>query len=254
MKAVRTALMLLACLSLICEAKIRVKVFERGNRNKWPQAMVIGSDWSEFVTKTRSRLDLPANNFPVLKFYDAEDFEMQNPQEVDDGQYVFVDTSGQEVAPSLEGGAIAYVPRDHFKKPGTKVHVWNYPAGETAETPPAEAGSPAQAAPAASTGAAGGQRAQIEQQIQALNQKMDQLAASRQYAQAAQVQAQVEQLTATLKSLPAEDANAAKRAQIQAAMSQIESKMSQAAAARKYAEAAQLQQQYEQLQAQLKQL
>merc|ERR1712195_76442 len=83
----------------MCEAKTRVKVFERGNRNKWPQAIVINNDWGNFVAQTRQRLQLPAGSSPVLKFYDSEDFEMQNPEEVDDNQYVFVDTSGQAVAP-----------------------------------------------------------------------------------------------------------------------------------------------------------
>jgi len=83
---------------------------------------------------------------------------------------------------------------------------------------------------------------------------MEQLAASRKYAEAAGVQAQVEKLTAALNSLPAEDPNAARRANIQAALSQLQAKMEQAAASRKYAEAASLQQQYEQLQAELKKL
>jgi len=249
----RGTLLVLLCVALaVCEGKTRVKVFERGNRNKWPQAIVVGSNWQGFVTKTRQRLQLPANTFPVLKFYDSEDFEMQNPEEVDDGQYVFVDTSGQEVAPSLEGGALAHVPRDHFKTLGTKIHVWNYPSNENAESPPAEA----PAVPNAPTGSVnppsgGDQRQQIQAQISALNQQMDQLAASRQYAKAAQAQAQVEKLTAQLQSLPAADPNAARRAQIQSSMAQIEAKMDQAAANRKYAEAATLQGQHDQLKAQL---
>ena len=54
---------LLLCGLLVCDAKTRVKVFERGNRNKWPQAIVIGPDWAGFVAKTRQRLNLPANAY-----------------------------------------------------------------------------------------------------------------------------------------------------------------------------------------------
>merc|ERR1740117_2457120 len=138
------AFLLCSVLAAMCEAKTRVKVFERGNRNKWPQAIMINNDWGNFVAQTRQRLQLPAGSFPVLRFYDSEDFEMQNPEEVDDNQYVFVDTSGQAVAPPLTGGALAFVPRDHFKQPNTKIHVWNYPAGETAETPMPDNAAPAQ--------------------------------------------------------------------------------------------------------------
>ena len=68
-----------------------------------------------------------------------------------------------------------------------QVHVWNYPGGETAETPPSDA-APAssgaqQTPPQASSSGGGGQRAQIEAQIAALNQQMEQLAASRKYAE-----------------------------------------------------------------------
>merc|ERR1712028_164337 len=235
---VRSRTMKLACafllcsvLAAMCEAKTRVKVFERGNRNKWPQAIVINNDWGNFVAQTRQRLQLPAGSYPVLKFYDSEDFEMQNPEEVDDNQYVFVDTSGQEVAPALTGGALAHVPREHFKSPNTKIHVWNYPAGETAETPIADNAPPAQqqqqqqqqqqAAPAAVAG--GNQKAEIQAKIVQLNQQMDQLAAAR-------------------------------RAEITQLLAQLNQRMDQAAASRKYAEAAQIQQQHDTLSAELKSL
>merc|ERR1712028_242715 len=196
--------LLCSVFAAMCEAKTRVKVFERGNRNKWPQAIVINNDWGNFVAQTRQRLQLPAGSYPVLKFYDSEDFEMQNPEEVDDNQYVFVDTSGQEVAPALTGGALAHVPREHFKSPNTKIHVWNYPAGETAETPIADNAPPAQqqqqqqqqAAPAAAAG--GNQKAEIQAKIAQLNQQMDQAAASRKYAEAAQIQQQHDTLSAEL--------------------------------------------------------
>jgi len=264
---VRSRTMKLACafllcsvLAAMCEAKTRVKVFERGNKNKWPQAIMINNDWGNFVAQTRQRLQLPAGSFPVLRFYDSEDFEMQNPEEVDDNQYVFVDTSGQEVAPPLTGGALAFVPRDHFKQPNTKIHVWNYPSGETAETPVPDSGVASaqqqqqqqqqqeQAAPAAG----GNQKAQIQAKIAQLNQQMDQLAQSRRYGDAAKVQAAVEQLEAQLKAIP--DDSSARRAEIQSLLSQLEQRMDQAAASRKYAEAAQFQQQHDQLSAELKSL
>lgn len=241
-------LVLCVLVAVLCDAK-RVKVFERGNRNKWPQAIIIAPDWNAFVTKTRHRLQLPANKYPTLKFYDSEDFEMQNVEEVDDGQYVFVDTSGEPVAPSLEGGALAHVPRSHFKTPGTKVHVWNYPGDENAESPVGTPG--AESGGASPTASGGDKRAQLQAQIAALNQQMEQLAASRKYAEAAQAQAQVESLTAQLKSMVTEDPNAAKRAAIRGAMQKLEGQMDQAAANRKYAEAASLQQQHDQLKAQL---
>merc|ERR1712166_309903 len=199
----RVVCVLLLCtvFAAMCEAKTRVKVFERGNRNKWPQAIVINNDWGNFVAQTRQRLQLPAGSYPVLKFYDSEDFEMQNPEEVDDNQYVFVDTSGQEVAPALTGGAMAHVPREHFKSPNTKIHVWNYPAGETAETPIADNAPPA----------GGNQKAEIQAKIAQLNQQMDQLAAARRYGDAAKVQTMVEQLQAQLASMP--DQSSARRAE-----------------------------------------
>merc|ERR1711935_868301 len=231
MKFSRVVCVLLLCtvFAAMCEAKTRVKVFERGNRNKWPQAIVINNDWGNFVAQTRQRLQLPAGSYPVLKFYDSEDFEMQNPEEVDDNQYVFVDTSGQEVAPALTGGALAHVPREHFKSPNTKIHVWNYPAGETAETPIADNAPPAQQ-----------------------NQQMDQLAAARRYGDAAKVQTMVEQLQAQLASMP--DQSSARRAEITQLLAQLNQRMDQAAASRKYAEAAQIQQQHDTLSAELKSL
>merc|ERR1712086_904904 len=262
MKFSRVVCVLLLCtvFAAMCEAKTRVKVFERGNRNKWPQAIVINNDWGNFMAQTRQRLQLPAGSYPVLKFYDSEDFEMQNPEEVDDNQYVFVDTSGQEVAPALTGGALAHVPREHFKSPNTKIHVWNYPAGETAETPIADNAPPAQqqqqqqqqqqAAPAAAAG--GNQKAEIQAKIAQLNQQMDQLAAARRYGDAAKVQTMVEQLQAQLASIP--DQSSARRAEITQLLAQLNQRMDQAAASRKYAEAAQIQQQHDTLSAELKSL
>merc|ERR1711865_568558 len=238
---VRSRTMKLACafllcsvLAAMCEAKTRVKVFERGNKNKWPQAIMINNDWGNFVAQTRQRLQLPAGSFPVLRFYDSEDFEMQNPEEVDDNQYVFVDTSGQEVAPPLTGGALAFVPRDHFKQPNTKIHVWNYPSGETAETPVPDSGVAS---------------AQPQQQQQ---QQQEQAAPAAGGNQKAQIQAAVEQLEAQLKAIP--DDSSARRAEIQSLLSQLEQRMDQAAASRKYAEAAQFQTQHDQLSAELKAL
>merc|ERR1712028_335451 len=207
MKFSRVVCVLLLCtvFAAMCEAKTRVKVFERGNRNKWPQAIVINNDWGNFVAQTRQRLQLPAGSYPVLKFYDSEDFEMQNPEEVDDNQYVFVDTSGQEVAPALTGGALAHVPREHFKSPNTKIHVWNYPAGETAETPIADnvqtMVEQLQAQLASMPDQSSARRAEITQLLAQLNQRMDQAAASRKYAEAAQIQQQHDTLSAELKSL-----------------------------------------------------
>merc|ERR1712195_366231 len=155
---------------------------------------------------------------------------MQNPEEVDDNQYVFVDTSGQEVAPALTGGALAHVPREHFKIPNTKIHVWNYPAGETAETPIADNAPPAQqqqqqqqqqAAPAAAAG--GNQKAEIQAKIAQLNQQMDQLAAARRYGDAAKVQTMVEQLQAQLASMP--DQSSARRAEITQLLAQLNQRM-----------------------------
>merc|ERR1711865_878876 len=207
MKFSRVVCVLLLCtvFAAMCEAKTRVKVFERGNWNKWPQAIVINNDWGNFVAQTRQRLQLPAGSYPVLKFYDSEDFEMQNPEEVDDNQYVFVDTSGQEVAPALTGGALAHVPREHFKSPNTKIHVWNYPAGETAETPIAAnvqtMVEQLQAQLASMPDQSSARRAEITQLLAQLNQRMDQAAASRKYAEAAQIQQQHDTLSAELKSL-----------------------------------------------------
>jgi hypothetical protein len=54
------------------------------------------------VQKSRDRLELPTDKFPVIRFYDDEDFEMQNIEEMDNNQRVFIDTSGQDVPPPLK--------------------------------------------------------------------------------------------------------------------------------------------------------
>eukprot|EP00657_Telonema_sp_P-1_P002030 TRINITY_DN14883_c0_g1_i1.p1 TRINITY_DN14883_c0_g1~~TRINITY_DN14883_c0_g1_i1.p1 ORF type:complete len:315 (+),score=74.53 TRINITY_DN14883_c0_g1_i1:62-1006(+) len=251
----RLAVLVLCVLAVMCEGKARVKVFHRGDRSKWPQAMIVGSNWDAFVNNVRTRLELPASTYPTLKLYDSEDFEMQNPEEVDNGQYVFVDTSGQEVAPSLDGGALAHVPRDHFKKVGTKIHVWNYQGNENAETPP-PATNTQSSSPQAGRSASppDDQRAQLQARIAQLNQQMETFASNRQYGEAANAQAESERLTAQLESIPRADPNSAKRAQIQATLASLETQMEAAAAGRKYAEAAKLQEKHAALTVQLKTL
>jgi len=90
------------CLSVSVDAaKLKVKVFIRGEPQKWGQKIVVPDKWEDFVQKSRDRLELPVDKFPVIRFYDNEDFEMQNIEEMDNNQHVFIDTSGQDVPPPL---------------------------------------------------------------------------------------------------------------------------------------------------------
>merc|ERR1711970_1187888 len=100
-----SVLALVVALSVIAvsdAAKLKVKVFIRGEPQKWGQKIVVPDTWIEFVQKSRDRLELPVDKFPVIRFYDNEDFEMQNIEEMDNNQHVFVDTSGQDVPPPLK--------------------------------------------------------------------------------------------------------------------------------------------------------
>merc|ERR1711934_690835 len=82
-------------------SKLKVKVFIRGEPQKWGQKIVVPDTWEDFVQRSRDGLELPTDKFPVIRFYDNEDFEMQNNEEMDNNQHVFVDTSGQDVPPPL---------------------------------------------------------------------------------------------------------------------------------------------------------
>merc|ERR1719247_2193319 len=93
--------LLLAIVVCANAAKLKVKVFIRGEPQKWGQKIVVPDTWQDFVQKSRDRLELPVDKFPVIRFYDNEDFEMQNIEEMDNNQHVFIDTSGQDVPPPL---------------------------------------------------------------------------------------------------------------------------------------------------------
>merc|ERR1719265_153303 len=104
--ALRASLLALAALAItfsaVNAAKLKVKVFIRGEPQKWGQKIVVPDKWQDFVQKSRDRLELPTDKFPVIRFYDDEDFEMQNIEEMDNNQHVFIDTSGQDVPPPLK--------------------------------------------------------------------------------------------------------------------------------------------------------
>merc|ERR1712159_609815 len=98
----RAALLAVLLLAIsVDSAKLKVKVFIRGQPEKWGQKIVVPATWQDFVAKSRERLELPVDRFPVIRFYDNEDFEMQNIEEMDNNQHVFIDTSGQDVPPPL---------------------------------------------------------------------------------------------------------------------------------------------------------
>merc|ERR1712146_790857 len=99
----RAALLAVLLLAIsVDSAKLKVKVFIRGQPEKWRQKIVVPATWQDFVAKSRERLELPVDRFPVIRFYDNEDFEMQNIEEMDNNQHVFIDTSGQDVPPPLK--------------------------------------------------------------------------------------------------------------------------------------------------------
>merc|ERR1712100_215778 len=99
----RAALLAVLLLAIsVDSAKLKVKVFIRGQPEKWGQKIVVPATWQDFVAKSRERLELPVDRFPVIRFYDNEDFEIQNNEEMDNNQHVFIDTSGQDVPPPLK--------------------------------------------------------------------------------------------------------------------------------------------------------
>merc|ERR1719316_1942373 len=102
MLKVSLALALVLATLAVDAAKLKVKVFIRGEPQKWGQKLVVPNKWEDFVQKSRERLEIPVDKFPVIRFYDNEDFEMQNIEEMDNNQHVFVDTSGQDVPPPLK--------------------------------------------------------------------------------------------------------------------------------------------------------
>jgi len=100
----KASLIVALCLFATCamaQTKLKVKVFIRGEPQKWGQKIVVPNTWQEFVQKSRDRLEIAVDKFPVIRFYDNEDFEMQNIEEMDNNMHVFVDTSGQDVPPPL---------------------------------------------------------------------------------------------------------------------------------------------------------
>jgi len=73
-----TRCLILVALAIVANAaKLKVKVYIRGEPQKWGQKIVVPDKWEDFVVKARDRLELPTEKFPVIRFYDNEDFEMQ---------------------------------------------------------------------------------------------------------------------------------------------------------------------------------
>merc|ERR1719498_387711 len=107
----RAALLAVLLLAIsVDSAKLKVKVFIRGQPEKWGQKIVVPATWQDFVAKSRERLELPVDRFPVIRFYDNEDFEMQNIEEMDNNQHVFIDTSGQDVPPRSSRSSVTSSP------------------------------------------------------------------------------------------------------------------------------------------------
>jgi hypothetical protein len=83
------------------EESLKAKVFVRGEPQKWGQKMVVPDDWAGFVAKSRERLELPADKYPNLRFFDIEDFEVRNIEEMINNMHLFIDLSGEQMPPSL---------------------------------------------------------------------------------------------------------------------------------------------------------
>merc|ERR1712159_894539 len=148
----RAALLAVLLLAIsVDSAKLKVKVFIRGQPEKWGQKIVVPATWQDFVAKSRDRLELPVDKFPVIRFYDNEDFEMQNIEEMDNNQHVFIDTSGQDVPPPL-----SQEQRHIFPNP-IRAQQMGLPP------PPPQPGYPIPQPGAA--GAQGGAQQQVPQQI-----------------------------------------------------------------------------------------
>eukprot|EP00656_Telonema_subtile_P016826 TRINITY_DN18914_c0_g1_i2.p2 TRINITY_DN18914_c0_g1~~TRINITY_DN18914_c0_g1_i2.p2 ORF type:complete len:136 (-),score=33.69 TRINITY_DN18914_c0_g1_i2:494-901(-) len=98
----------LACLVAVLASDVsaqaeslKAKVFVRGEPQRWGQKMVVPDEWEAFVRKTRERLEIPADKYPLIRFYDIEDFEVQNVEEMTNNMHLFVELSGEAIPASL---------------------------------------------------------------------------------------------------------------------------------------------------------
>merc|ERR1711957_1086633 len=111
----RVSLLLLCVLATLAsnvsaEESLKAKVFVRGEPQKWGQKMVVPSDWAGFVAKTRERLETPADKYPNIRFFDIEDFEVRNIEEMIQNMHLFIDLSGEQMPPSLRPDQLVSLP------------------------------------------------------------------------------------------------------------------------------------------------
>merc|ERR1712166_921726 len=130
---------------------LKAKVYVRGEPQKWGQKMVVPDEWEAFVRKTRERLEIPADKYPSIRFYDIEDFEVQNIEEMTSNMHLFVELSGEPIPVGLRPDQVHTFPNPLLQQ---QMGLGEQQAGSSApvqSTPQqGQAQAAAQANPAAS--------------------------------------------------------------------------------------------------------
>jgi len=143
-----TRLLLLCLLAALAsnvsaeQESLKAKVFVRGEPQKWGQKMVVPDDWAGFVAKTRERLEIPADKYPNIRFFDIEDFEVRNLEEMINNMHLFIDLSGELMPPSLRPDQLHVFPNPLLQQQmglepdnGAAKEMQQQPASNTAAAP-----------------------------------------------------------------------------------------------------------------------
>lgn len=143
------------------EDSLKAKVFVRGEPQKWGQKMVVPGEWEAFVRKSRERLEIPQDKYPEIRFFDIEDVEVRNIEEMIDNMHLFVDLSGESMPPPLRPEQLHTFPNPLLQQQmglGTEASApatTSAPAASQAQqaAPPAQPEAAAQQFGAVNTGA-----------------------------------------------------------------------------------------------------
>jgi hypothetical protein len=72
--------------------------------------MVVPDEWESFVRKSRERLEIPEDKYPQIRFFDIEDVEVRNIEEIIMNSHLFVDLSGESMPAPLRPDQIHTFP------------------------------------------------------------------------------------------------------------------------------------------------
>merc|ERR1740130_1755899 len=79
-----------ATLASNVSAQLQVNVFVRGQPQRSGQKMVVPNNWPSFVSLARQQLEVPTSAYPMIRFYDIEDIEVQNVEELNNNMNIFI--------------------------------------------------------------------------------------------------------------------------------------------------------------------